>query len=230
MLGDQIGLRGFRVTNPQRMEERRRAILLAAARVFEEKGYAAATMDDIAERLGASKGVIYYQFRNKEEIIAELRIILAQEETADLEAFIALGHPPDVTLRYAIATLARRQFRELNRHSVLLRNPPDLSAENLQRIKEAESRYVRLLQELLQCGMDSNVFIRRPIPVATHCIIEGAFSHVLWYKPDGVLTPDDVVEALTDQLMAGLLTRPPAPPAPADHRGRPGPRDTTAFE
>lgn len=210
ILDGQTGLRGHRVTNPERMEERRKAILLAAARVFEEKGYAAATMNDIAERLGASKGVIYYQFRNKEEVIAELRIVLAQEETAELEAFIALGHPPDVTLRHAIATLAHRQFHELNRHSVLLRNPPDMSDDNLRRIKAAESGYVRLLGSILQRGMDSNVFIRRPIVVATHCIIQGAFSHVLWYHSDGPLAPDQIVAVLTDQLMSSVLNQVPA--------------------
>lgn len=41
------------------------AILDAAASVFMELGFAAASVDDISHAYGATKGVIYYHFRNK---------------------------------------------------------------------------------------------------------------------------------------------------------------------
>lgn len=44
------------------------AILRAAAQVFAEQGYQAATVDDIAERAGIGKGTVYEYFRNKQEL------------------------------------------------------------------------------------------------------------------------------------------------------------------
>lgn len=41
------------------------AILDAAAHVFMESGFAAASLDDISEAYGATKGIIYYHFKNK---------------------------------------------------------------------------------------------------------------------------------------------------------------------
>ncbi|MFI6153229.1 ScbR family autoregulator-binding transcription factor [Kitasatospora sp. NPDC051170] len=46
----------------------RQAVLLAAAEVFDERGYAAATMAEILERAGVTKGALYFHFRSKEEL------------------------------------------------------------------------------------------------------------------------------------------------------------------
>lgn len=51
---------------PEYKEEAKSRILEAANKVFAEKGYHEATMDDIARRLGVSKGAIYLYFPSKE--------------------------------------------------------------------------------------------------------------------------------------------------------------------
>ncbi len=53
---------------PEYKEEARSRILDAANKVFAEKGYHEATMDDIAKRLGVSKGAIYLYFASKEDL------------------------------------------------------------------------------------------------------------------------------------------------------------------
>ncbi len=47
-------------------------ILAAAGEVFAQKGYDAATMQDIMEKSGLSKGAIYHHFKSKEEIMQAL--------------------------------------------------------------------------------------------------------------------------------------------------------------
>ena len=53
---------------PEYKEEAKSRILEAANKVFAEKGYHEATMDDIAKRLGVSKGAIYLYFASKEDL------------------------------------------------------------------------------------------------------------------------------------------------------------------
>ena len=53
---------------PEYKEEATSRILDAANKVFAEKGYHEATMDDIAKRLGVSKGAIYLYFSGKEDL------------------------------------------------------------------------------------------------------------------------------------------------------------------
>jgi len=52
----------------------REAILSAAEEIFAEKGFSAATVDEIAERAEFSKGALYTYFRNKEDIFLSLMI------------------------------------------------------------------------------------------------------------------------------------------------------------
>jgi len=53
---------------PEYKEEAKSRILDAANKVFAEKGYHEATMDDIAKHLGVSKGAIYLYFSSKEDL------------------------------------------------------------------------------------------------------------------------------------------------------------------
>src|SRR5262249_10746274 len=70
---DQPG-QGFAPTPAEsaRSEARRRAILDVAREVFMAQGYAAASMSEIAARLGGSKGTLYNYFRSKEDLFAAI--------------------------------------------------------------------------------------------------------------------------------------------------------------
>ncbi|MEW9532073.1 ScbR family autoregulator-binding transcription factor [Microbispora sp. NPDC049125] len=56
----------------QRAEITRSAILDAAATVFDEHGYAAASLSDIISQAGVTKGALYFHFPSKEELAREL--------------------------------------------------------------------------------------------------------------------------------------------------------------
>ena len=48
-------------------------VLSAALEVFAERGYHAATVEEIAERAGMTKGAVYYWFRDKEDLACDLQ-------------------------------------------------------------------------------------------------------------------------------------------------------------
>jgi AcrR family transcriptional regulator len=48
-------------------------VLSAALEVFAERGYQAATVEEIAERAGMTKGAVYYWFRDKEDLATDLQ-------------------------------------------------------------------------------------------------------------------------------------------------------------
>lgn len=61
----------------RRAERKREEIVRAGLKVFAEKGFVGATMDDIALELEATKGLLYYHFKTKEDLLHE---ILARNE------------------------------------------------------------------------------------------------------------------------------------------------------
>jgi AcrR family transcriptional regulator len=75
-LGDQPAVRGARLPRPVR----RLQLLAAAQAVFVAQGYHAAAMDDIAERAGVSKPVLYQHFPSK----LELYLALLDQHTEEL--------------------------------------------------------------------------------------------------------------------------------------------------
>jgi AcrR family transcriptional regulator len=85
-------------------DTRREAILDAAAEVFMEVGFAAASMSMIASRVGGSKGTLYNYFRSKEELFeAYVRRHCAWQQEAIMAAFLA----PGADLRTVLQTLGR---------------------------------------------------------------------------------------------------------------------------
>src|SRR5947199_10461582 len=53
---------------PEYKEEAKNRILTAANQVFGEKGYRQPTMDDVAKKIGVSKGALYLYFASKEKM------------------------------------------------------------------------------------------------------------------------------------------------------------------
>ncbi|WP_176048733.1 TetR/AcrR family transcriptional regulator [Burkholderia sp. BCC1644] len=63
---------GVRLTRAQRREATRERLLGAAHAIFVEKGYAAASVEEIAAAAGYTRGAFYSNFRSKTEVLFEL--------------------------------------------------------------------------------------------------------------------------------------------------------------
>jgi AcrR family transcriptional regulator len=70
--------------------ERRELILAAAVRLFAERGYHAASMDEIAAAAGISKAVVYDHFTSKRELYT----VLLDTIRADIDAVVASAIEP----------------------------------------------------------------------------------------------------------------------------------------
>lgn len=145
-----------RVPKRQRGKERVEQLLAAAATVFGEKGYEAATMTAIAARAGAPIGSLYQFFPSKEAVadtlvhnyvallVADLQVLEKRAHVISAPDLVAglfsvlRGHPQEraATLPLAEARMDERTRREtfryvLRRHiaSILRARSPALSAD-----------------------------------------------------------------------------------------------------
>jgi AcrR family transcriptional regulator len=73
----------------------RAALLDAAAEVFARKGFAAATLDEIAERAGFTRGAFHHHFASKEELFLAVIARRDEELLAGYEPIAADALPPD---------------------------------------------------------------------------------------------------------------------------------------
>lgn len=94
------------------LERRRRGqILLAARQAFSDKGYDAATVDDIAHAAGVSKGLIYNYFQGKEDILTATAVAWLEPFEGQLEA-LAGAEAAATTKLMAVSRLALQAVRE----------------------------------------------------------------------------------------------------------------------
>lgn len=95
----------------ERAEATRRYLVEAAARLFEERGYAGTSISDISAQSGRTSGAIYFHFSNKEKLA--LAVVTATLDTwpakiAEVRASPAPALDKMVSLSFAVA----RAFRD----------------------------------------------------------------------------------------------------------------------
>jgi AcrR family transcriptional regulator len=89
----------------------RSEIIVAAARLFDDKGFPATSISDIANEVGMTKGAVYFHFRNKEDIALEV-VRLHYAGWPDIIAEVrAEGLPPLETIKVLVNRVAR-EFRD----------------------------------------------------------------------------------------------------------------------
>ncbi|MDI3387501.1 TetR family transcriptional regulator [Streptomyces sp. B-S-A8] len=91
-----------------RPRNRRQLIVEAAGRLFSERGYHAASMEDIAARVGISAAALYRHFPNKYALFAECAHTLVDRLVAALDPLPPDAAPADVFTALARVTVAHR--------------------------------------------------------------------------------------------------------------------------
>lgn len=194
-------------------DERPQQILQAAVDVFAEKGFRAATMDEIAAAAGITKGTIYLYFPSKEELFVEM-VRRQFRQVLELLPEIRLEEgddPEDVTRR-----LGREFLRVLMTPEVTKVIPLAVAEYNhipaLQRIYREEILPNANIQlaSLLEIGMELG-FLRRHDPViAARCLLGMFLAFVLTQEVFGAksVTPmeiDDIADTIVSIYFRGIL-------------------------
>ena len=194
---------------------RRAEVRAAAARLFREYGYRAATMDLIADSVGLNKGTLYYYYQGKSAILYEL---LSDQLDATLSMLLevpATGTPAD-RLRAFVRMQVKRVadlpdelvlfFRELPMIDKNL--PPEQVASLRERIEE----YRRFSAGLLADGVATGEF--RPVDVLTvHYSVVGILAYVpIWFRTGSRRSQATLVEELAEFVLSGVAASSVVPP------------------
>ncbi|WP_407107696.1 TetR/AcrR family transcriptional regulator [Rhodococcus aetherivorans] len=131
-----------RPTRQETQARTREDLLATAAEHFLERGYAAASLDQIAEDAGYSKGAVYSNFRNKDELCFAVLDRIRAERMGEIAATLAAGATLDdvVTAFGAWAertigdrrwTLLEIEFSVRSRHNEEIRSRIAAGAEGV---------------------------------------------------------------------------------------------------
>jgi AcrR family transcriptional regulator len=200
----RIGFMGIQERKEREKERRRQQIMVAAKRVFSEKGFNKATMEDIAQEAELSPGTLYLYFRNKEELYASLSLRILQYLLLRIEHVNSMKPSgPDEKLKalmeamydvYEFDPLIIINMFHLQSSDTL----KNLSPQLLEEIKELTGKSMGSIAQIFKEGVSQGMFIDRH-PVALTDTLWALFSGVILW-----MTSKKLVSEGKDQLKETL--------------------------
>jgi AcrR family transcriptional regulator len=187
-------------------EVKREAVLRTAAQLFNEKGYHATSLDEVAERLHVTKPTLYYYVRNKEAILFECVRTGLEMMRAAIEAAGASGGSAMDKLVSAMREYARVATMDFGMCIIRVGEeplPPE-SQRQLRRLKAAiDHEFRRLIEQGIAEGS-----IAPCDPKIAAFTLAGALSWIArWYRPGGELAPDEIAAQCIGLIVNGLVPR-----------------------
>ncbi len=185
--------------------DRMRQMIEVAEQVFAERGYAAASMDEIAELVGVSKPMLYEYFNSKEGLllacIRESRAVLrevteqATVGAADAEDALRRG-----LLAFFVFIRERRQAWSLLRHEMALIGTP--AADE---VEETRRQQTDLIAALMSGYFDTGDELRAE--AAAEFVVGACERLAIWCERHEEVSPELATEYAMDVLWAGLGQR-----------------------
>jgi len=202
---------------PRDHEVKREAVIRAAARAFNERGYHHTSLDDIATALGVTKPTVYYYVANKEQLLFEcflagltpIREAFAAAERLDGSARERLTA---VIRGYALAIASEYGWCMVRAHD------QDLGPEMQRQINALKSDIDQGIRRLLRAGIEDGS-IQPCDPKITAFALAGALNWIAhWYRPGQPLSPSEVADGFVAMFENGLLPRGRGPTAPPERK------------
>jgi AcrR family transcriptional regulator len=195
---------------------KREAVIRAAARAFNERGFHHTSLDDIAADLGVTKPTVYYYVANKEQLLFEcflagLRPIRAAFRDVEPLAGTGRDRLQAVIRGYATAIASEYGWCMVRAHD------QDLGAEMRREINALKSEIDQGIRRLLRAGIDDGS-IGPCDPKIAAFALAGALNWIAhWYRADQPLSATEIADAFVAFFERGLLPRAGSGGGPTSH-------------
>lgn len=190
----------------QQREAKRQAVLQAAAELFNERGFHATSLDDIAARLNVSKPTLYYYVKNKDEILLQCVSQGLEMTLEGIEASRQAGGNAVDQLRACMQVYAGIVTQPFGMCLIRVGDEevPEPSRTELRRMKsEIDHAFRRLVAQGVEEGS-----LAPCDPKMSAFVIAGALSWIgRWYQPGGDYTPEQIAQQCIATLCDGVLRR-----------------------
>jgi len=177
---------------------REKQLLELAEALFAERGYAGASMDELARRAGVTKPVVYELFGSKDGVFGACVERSIEGLAADISAAVRAETDPEARLR--AGGLAFIRFAAGNRVAWDLMSMGGRFAEQARAVRSSQAELIReLMAEMAAEGTDE-----RELEIAAHAVnaaYEGV-AHWMWEHPDVPI--ERVADWIADLLIPGL--------------------------
>jgi len=179
-------------------------ILEASAQIIRQKGYHAASMQDIASAVNLQKASLYHHFSSKQEILLELLDQALDLLIERVSAVLAQDSPLDEKLCQAMRVYLESLAEHSDLAAVLLLEHRSLDPENHNRHFPRRDRFERLWRDLIQEGVKKGVFQDKDPSMTARALLGVMNWTITWYRPNGKLSIDQISDHFAALFLDGL--------------------------
>ncbi len=175
--------------------------------MFARRGYAAATVQEVADELGMLKGSIYYYIKSKEDLLFRLLSAVHDDVDAVLEDVLALDalDPLERLCEYVRRQIAYN-LSNLVQVAVYYNDVDQLDGEPLKEIlrrrRAHEAPIVELVTEGQRQGLINDTLDPR---ILAYNIFAAIIWVYRWFKPRGRIPPGPVIDETVAFVRGGLI-------------------------
>ncbi|MFD1039833.1 TetR family transcriptional regulator [Virgibacillus byunsanensis] len=185
----------------RKMIRKKQQILFSAIGIVNKKGYAGATMEDIAAELLMTKGSLYYYFKNKSDLMYQCHNFVLSQASEDLERILNGEGSTKEILFKMVATHIDYAIEEKETFNLIMEPKRFFNEEQLKLVLELRKRYEGLFDQIISRGIQERIFSTEE-PTIARMIILGAMNWIQqWYKPKGRLSKEELVEIYSDYII-----------------------------
>lgn len=190
-------------TRAATFEQQRDAMLAAAAQLFADRGYPAASIADLAAQFGVSKGLLYHYYRDKEHLlfdIADRYVDRLVQLTADVES---VATAPEATLRQLIERFMVAYEHAGAFHRVLVQDVKYLSAVHRQRVRAKQRHVIDAFARAIAAAAPDLAGDRllKPVTMTLFGMMNWTFT---WLRPDGPVAHAEFAPVIADLFLGGV--------------------------
>jgi TetR/AcrR family transcriptional regulator, cholesterol catabolism regulator len=191
-------------------KEMEHRILMAAASLFNSKGFAGATTRELAQSLGLQRASLYHYLESKQDLLYALCV--ASMETAAGHFTQAVGSaPPESRLRSAIRAHITAMVTEQDMHAVMLTELRSLDPDRRDEVRKLRSAYEGQWRDLLHAEQAAGrLRSDTDVKFLTLTLLNLVNWPIFWYRSSGPIEPDELSDLLTDLFLEGALPQPSA--------------------
>ena len=189
-------------------EQKRQAIVMAAAKLFHQYGYDGTSLDKIADELGITKRALYRYVENKQQILYLIFCQWLDVQRAAVEE--ALAHSDDHTeiIRHYTRIYVGRVLTELVPMDRIVGELNSLEEDQIAEISSGRDACDRRGREIFEDGARRGTLTDFESRYQVH-ILNGAIDWIFkWYRRDGPLSPEEAADKISEGLLIGFAARP----------------------
>lgn len=190
------------------MEDRAGHIYRVAAEIMWRRGYAATSMNEIADAVGLTKAGMYHYIRGKEDLLFKIMSFGMDMVEEDIMGPAGLELDAEDRLRTLVERHLKRIIEVGGAVTFLLEEMHALTPAHQRTIRSRKRAYFEMVRDTLQ-QLASERKLRDVDPtVAAFTLLGMILWTPRWYHKDGKIQPEDAFKYLSSMALNAVLRAP----------------------